>query len=176
VSLAFGIAGCGGERRDAGAADGAFTVDVRAQFPARQRLGDKPALVMTVRNTGDRTIPNLAVTLRGFSRRSGGPMQADTRNLVWLVDSDPSGTESSIEDTWTAGALRPGASTTLRWRVTPVLAGTHRVDYTVAEDTVGAARTRAAGGARPRGSLTVRVDARPPFARVDPRSGRVVKE
>jgi hypothetical protein len=178
VSLAFGVAGCGGgERRDAGVGDGAYTVDiVRAQFPTRQRLADKPAFVMTVRNTGDRTIPNLAVTLHGFSARSGGPAQADNRKLVWLIDDEPRGTETSIEDTWAAGALRPGASTTLRWQVTPVLAGTHRLDYAVAADIVGAARIRAAGGVRPRGRLTVRVDATPPFVRVDPRTGRVLGE
>jgi hypothetical protein len=176
--LAFASAGCGGgERRDAGAADGVYTVDiVRAQFPARQHLADKPAFVMTVRNTGDRTIPNLAVTLHGFSERTGDAAQADARTLVWLIDDEPPGTVTAIEDTWTAGALRPGASTTLRWQVTPVLAGTHKVDYAVAADTVGSARISAAGGARPRGSLTVRVDAKPPFARVDPRTGRVIRE
>lgn len=176
--LAFAISGCGGgERRDAGVADDVYSVDVvRAQFPARQHLADKPTFVMTVRNTGDKTIPNLAVTLHGFTERSGGPAQADNRKLVWLIDAEPPGSVTAIEDTWEAGALRPGASTTLRWHVTPVLAGTHKVDYAVAADTAGATRIRAAGGARPRGSLTVRVDAKPAFARVDPRTGRVIRE
>jgi hypothetical protein len=174
----FGAAGCGGgERRDAGVAGGTYTVDiVRAQFPARQHLADKPAFVMTVRNAGDRTIPDLAVTLHGFTARSGGATQADARELVWLIDAEPPGTETAIEDTWAAGALRPGASTTLRWQVTPVLAGTHELDYAVAADLAGGASTRARGGERPRGRLTIRVDAKPAFARVDPRTGAVVRE
>ena len=178
VTLAFALPGCGGgERRDAGAGDGTYTVDiVRAQFPARQHLADKPTFVMTVRNTGDKTIPNLAVTLRGFSGRTGDEAQADARELVWLVDEDPPGTVSDVEDTWTAGALRPGASTTLRWHVTPDRAGTHKVVYAVAADAVGKARLRASGGARARGAITVRVDGRPPHARVDPRTGAVIQE
>lgn len=56
--------------------------------------------------------------------------------------------------------------------MTAVLAGTHELAYAVA----GGARTRRAGGGEPRGTLTVRVNGRPPFARVDPRTGRVIRE
>jgi hypothetical protein len=178
AALASGAAGCGGgERRDAGASGGNYSVDiVRAQFPTRQHLADKPAFVMTVRNTGNRTIPNLAVTLHGFSQRTNDPAQADPQQLVWLIDEQPPGAVTAIADTWTAGALAPGRSTTLRWHVTPVLAGTHEVAYSLAPDLAGAARLRVAGGGRPSGSLTVRVASKPPQARVDPRTGRVVRE
>jgi hypothetical protein len=178
ASLVLTAAGCGGgERRDAGTVDRTYTVDiVRAQFPARQQLGDNPAFVMTVRNAGEATIPDLVVTLHGFSQRSGDASQADTRNLVWLIDESPPGSDTAIEDAWAAGPLQPGAQVTLRWRVTPVLAGTHALHYAVAADLAGRARTRLAGGGRPRGSITARVDDRPPPARVDPRTGRVVPE
>jgi hypothetical protein len=83
---------------------------------------------------------------------------------------------TAIEDAWAAGALAPGKDVTLRWHVTPVLAGTHKVDYLVAADLAGTAQTRVAGGGRPRGAITVRVDARPAQARVDPRTGRVIRE
>jgi hypothetical protein len=177
AALTFGVAGCGGgERRDAGAAGGDYTVDiVRAQFPARQHLGDEPAFVMSVRNTGDRTIPNLAVTLHGFSSRSGGGADADPREPVWLIAREPAGTESAIEDTWAAGALAPGRDVTLRWELTPVQAGTHKVDYAVAADVDGSSDTRVAGGDRPAGAISVRVDAKPAQARVDPRTGRVLR-
>jgi hypothetical protein len=173
--LAFAISGCGGgERRDAGVADDVYSVDVvRAQFPARQHLADKPTFVMSVRNTGERTIPNLAVTLRGFFRRGGGPAQADSRELVWVVDEAPVNSVTAIQDTWTGGALRPGATRTMRWHVTPVLAGIHRLYYSVAPDLVGSARIRATGGVRARGIFTVRVDSNPPYTRVNPRTGDV---
>jgi hypothetical protein len=178
AAIVLAAAGCGGgERRDAGASSGSYTVDiVRAQFPARQHLADKPAFVMTVRNTGARTIPNLAVTLHGFTQRTNDSAQADPRKLVWLIDEEPPGAVTAIEDTWTAGALAPGRSTTLRWHVTPVLAGTHEVVYSLAPELAGAARLRVAGGGRPRGRVTVRVASKPPQARVDPRTGRVIRE
>jgi hypothetical protein len=178
ASLLVAAAGCGGdERQDAGVSDRTYTVDiVRASFPRRQHLADNPALVLTVRNAGDATIPNLVVSLHGFAERSDEASQADPRELVWLVDEPPAGTETAIEGAWAAGALRPGREVVLRWRVTPLLTGTHRLDYAVAADLAGAARTRLADGGPPRGSIVVRVDGRPPRARVDPRTGRVVRE
>jgi hypothetical protein len=177
AALALAGAGCGGgERRDAADRGGTYAVDVvRAQFPARQQLGDKAAFVLTVRNTGARAIPNLAVTVHGFSQRSGPASQADARSLVWLVDEEPPGAVTAIEDTWTAGALAPGRSATLRWHVTPARPGIHAVRYAVAPDLAGRAQARLAGGARPRGAITVHVAARPAHARVDPRTGRVVR-
>jgi hypothetical protein len=178
ASLVLVAAGCGGgQRRDAGVADRTDTVEiVRVQFPARQRLGDSAAFVMTVRNAGEARIPDLVVTLHGFSQRSGDASQADTRHLVWLVDELPPGSVTAIEDTWAAGPLAPGAQVTLRWRVTPVLAGTHTLDYAVAADLAGPARTRLADGGQPRGAVAVRVEDRPPRARVDRLTGRVVRE
>jgi hypothetical protein len=178
ASLVFAAAGCGGgERRDAGAADRTYTVDiVRTQFPKRQHLGDSPAFVIGVRNAGDTTIPNLVVTLHGFSQRSGEAAQADARKLVWLVDEPPPGSATAVEDAWAAGPLEPGRQVTLRWRVTPVLPGTHTLDYAVAADLAGPARTRLADGGRPGASMTVRVEERPPPERVNPRTGRVGRE
>jgi hypothetical protein len=173
LALALATAGCGGgERRDAGVGERTYTVDiVRASFPKRQHLGDTPAFALTVRNAGDATIPNVVVTLHGFSERSGEASQADPRELVWLVDEPPPGAETAIEGTWAAGPLEPGRQVTLRWRVTPVLPGTHELDYAVAADLAGPLRTRLAGGGRPRGSIAVRVGDRPPRARVDPARG-----
>ncbi|MEA2155773.1 MAG: hypothetical protein QOE11_1913 [Solirubrobacteraceae bacterium] len=177
ASLAFAAAGCGGgDRRDARVPGGTYTVDVvRAQFPASQHLGDRQTFALTVRNGGSKTIPNVTVTLHGFSQRSGSASQADARSLVWLIDQEPPGAVTAIEDTWTAGALAPGRLRTLRWHVTPVRAGAHSVRYAVAADLAGKAQARAARGGAPRGTIRVRVDARPAQARVDPRTGRVVR-
>ena len=178
VSLLVAAAGCGGgERRDAGVSDRTYTVDiVRAAFPKRQHLADNPTFALTVRNAGDATIPNLVVTLHGFSERSSEASQADPRELLWLVDEPPAGTATAIDDTWAAGPLEPGREVALRWRVTPLATGTHVLDYAVAADLAGAARMRLAGGGSPRGSIGVRVDDRPPRTRVDPQTGRVLRE
>jgi hypothetical protein len=59
----------------------------------------------------------------------------------------------------------------VRWGVTPVLAGRHKLSYAIAAGAGG--RVQLANGDPARGSLTVRVTAKPAFARVDPRTGRV---
>jgi hypothetical protein len=63
--LATVIAACGGgERQDADEAEGDFPVEVvSAEFPASQRLAQTSELVLTVRNTGDEVVPDLAVTV-----------------------------------------------------------------------------------------------------------------
>jgi hypothetical protein len=165
------IGGCGaaGDRPDGG---GVHTVEiVRAAFAPLQRLGQASSLVMTVRNAGDTTIPDLVVTLRGLSERAGSE-----RRPLWIVDASPRGAVTAIDDTWAAGPLAPGRRTTLRWRVTAVLPGTQELDYAIAAGFGDGARTRLAGGRPPRGTLSVHVLRRPAVARVDPRTGRVVRE
>jgi hypothetical protein len=168
------LAGCGGERRDAAAPEGTYVVDVRrASFAPRQHLAQRSALVISVRNTGARAIPDLTVTVRGFTDRSGGPRDTDFGRDLWIVDRDPAGAATAFEDTWTTGRLEPDATATLRWEVTPVVAGTHELSYEIAPATVGGGRAQLAGGDVPRGSLTVRVTDEPARTRVDPRSGAV---
>jgi hypothetical protein len=169
------LAGCGGDgRRD----DAGGTYDVvveQARFALRQHLAERSSFVLRVRNSGDRAIPNLVVTLTGFSDGSGADRSAPRRDL-WIVDEPPRDTTTSIDDTWAAGELAAGATRTLRWVVTPVVAGTHELRYAVAPGLAGSARVRSAGGAAARDTLTVRVADRPANARVDPRTGRVVRE
>jgi len=137
----------------------------RVAFAARQRIAQQSTFAMTVRNAGDTAIRDLAVTLRGFSRHA----DETARRPLWLVDEPPAGSATALDDTYAAGSLAPGRRTTLRWRVTAVAAGTHELRYAV-----GAARLP--GGGRPTGTVTARIDARPPFARVDPRTGRVLRD
>ncbi len=172
------LGACGGEaRRDAGAPDGTYTVDVvRSSFPAQQHLAAQTALVLTIRNTGDEAIADLVVTVRGFTDRAGGPRDADLGRDVWIVDEGPGRAATAIGDTWAAGRLEPGRSATLRWRLTPVVAGTHTVRYDIAPSLAGGARARLEdGGGAATGALRARVVDAPAKARVDPRTGRVLR-
>lgn len=178
VAATLVLAGCGGaERRDADASDTTYTVAVqRASFPERQHLAERTALVLAVRNAGDRAIPNLVVTVRGFTDRSGGARDADLGRDLWIVDRGPAGAATALEDTWTAGRLEPGRSATLRWELTPVVPGRHAVRYEIAPGLAGAGRAQLARGGVPRGDLSARVIDRPAKARVDPRTGAVVRD
>lgn len=169
------LGGCGDDERS-DEPTGSYSVAVeRVAFPARQRLAQRSSFVLRVRNAGDRAIPDLVVTLRGFSDEQGADRTARRRD-VWIVDGPPAGATTAIEDTWSAGALRAGATRTLRWIVTPVVAGTFRLRYAIAPGLSGSGRARIAGGRRAAGTLPVRVFDTPPKTRVDPRSGRVVRE
>ena len=176
IAATVPLGACGGQpRRDAGAPEGTYTVAIaRASFPARQHLAQRSALELTVRNTGERAIPELVVSVHGFTDRSGGSRDADLGRDVWIVDDGPRAAASAFEDTWIAGRLEPGRARTLRWELTPVVAGTHAVRYEIAPSLTGAARVRLArGGGRAGGTLRARVSGAPARARVDPRTGEV---
>ena len=169
------LAGCGGgERRDADVPGGTYTVDVaRASFAPEQHLAQRAALVISVRNAGEQAIPNLTLTVRGFSDRSSAPREADLGRDLWIVERGPAGAMTAFEDTWTAGRLAPGDTATLRWQVTPVVAGRHELTYEIAPAIAGSGRIERSRGGDARGSISVRVTDEPPRARVDPRTGAV---
>ena len=168
AATVLAIAGCGGgESRSDSTAGARGTVAIeRVAFPARQRIAQKSVFALTVRNAGDSTIADLTVTLRGFSAYEGPQAPGRPR---WVVDEPPPGSALATGNAYSTGPLEPGARRTLRWRVTAVLPGTHKLDYEV-----GSARLE--GGRRARGTLDVQVRERPPFSRVDPRTGEVERE
>jgi hypothetical protein len=62
--LAAGVAACGGTRQDANEPSGNFPVQiVSADFPSKQQLAQNTNLTLAVANSGDKTIPNLAITI-----------------------------------------------------------------------------------------------------------------
>jgi hypothetical protein len=71
-----GISACGGgERQDADEPSGDFPVQiVRADFPSHQKLVENTNLTLTVANIGEKTIPDLAITI--FTSRSAGTGEA----------------------------------------------------------------------------------------------------
>jgi hypothetical protein len=58
------VAACGGERQDADEPEGEFPVDVvSASFASKQRLAETSDLTLSVSNTGEEAIPDLAITI-----------------------------------------------------------------------------------------------------------------
>ena len=174
------VAGCGGgesARQDADEPSGTWTVDVvEAEFPRSQRLAEQETLRIRVRNTAERAVPNVAVTVDSFSRRSEQAGLADPNRPVWIVDDGPRGGTTAYTNTWALGRMAPGQTKTFEWKVTPVEAGTHKVSYRIAAGLDGKAKARLDGGDRPEGTFTVKVDEEPSQARVDPDSGDVIRE
>ena len=142
LTLALGaLPGCGEERQDANAPSGTFALDVtRASFPARQRIAAPATLRLRVENTGDRTVPDLAVTIEtapgadgqapvAFGRRSDDPELASSARPVWILDAGPSGGDSAYVNTWTLGPLGAGERRSVEWRLTAVRPGRHTVAW-----------------------------------------------
>jgi hypothetical protein len=175
--------GCGGgERQDADEPAGEFPVRVlNARFPERQKLAQSSDLVITVRNAGTETIPNIALTVDGFDYRKDDPDLADRVRRRFAIngvpveiagfpeakDATPRGCDTAYVNTWACGSLRPDAQTTFRWSVTAVRAGPFKIDWQVAAGLDGKAKAvSAGGGAAPRGSFAGSVSSRPPQTRI----------
>ena len=179
VALAAAVlSACGGgEQQDAAEPSGAYDVEVlEAQFAKSQKLARQTKMTLRVRNTGKSTVPNLAVTVRSFARRSDQPGLADPSRPVWILDRGPVNGENAYVDTYTAGPLRAGRTAEFTWLVTPVRAGRYELKWSVAAGLHGKARARGANGEPPRGEFAVNVSRTPASARVDPSTGAVIRE
>jgi hypothetical protein len=205
IAATFALAGCGGggTRQDASEPSGNFPVEVPiARFPASQRLAEQTRLVISVHNSGTKTIPNVAVTIcnvtcaypaprgegtnaQAFSQELNQPNLADPSRPIWIVDrppgpctysclaGGPGGAVTAYSNTWAMGELRPHATATFRWTVTAVKPGQHVVAWQVAAGLNGKAKAVLADGSSPHGQFTVLIHRRPAQAYVTD-SGKVV--
>jgi hypothetical protein len=180
VAVAALLAACGGESSsDANQGSGAYQVKItEAGFPTEQRLGQTSILRLGVRNTGKRTVPDLAVTIsiagkagRGsslpFGVRDPTPGLAQAERPVWVLaasyprlfgSSEPGGATTSNRKTFAFGPLKPGKTTEAVWKLSAVKAGHFTLLYGVA-----------AGG-----SIATEISAVPPDTEVTD-SGEVVE-
>ncbi len=143
---AVAVAACGGgERQDEDEPEGDFRVEVaNAPFPGKQAVAKSSELVITVRNReSDKTIPNVAVSVKGFDTQLDNPDLADPNRPVFVIngvpedigslpeskEAAPKGGETAYVNTWALGPLRPGQSKTFRWSVTAVRPGAYDVSY-----------------------------------------------
>ena len=180
ATLAIGA--CGGQKRqDEDEPKGRFQVEVvDAKFPERQKLAKRSDLVVKVRNAGDRAIPNIAVTVNGFSQRKDDDDLADPNRPIFVINGQPKeiggfpeakeaapeGGETAYVGTWALGKLAPGREKTFRWSVTAVDPGPFKIKYTVAAGLDGKAKAVDAGGQTPTGVFAGTISDKAPDARV----------
>ena len=125
------LAGCGGgARQDASEPTGNFPVAVTtATFPGSQRLSEHTHLVLAVRNTGSKTIPNVAVTIcnvtcsypappgegtdaAAFANDRQQTGLANPSRPIWVVDRPPGACNVGCQAGSTAGSGSPGGAVT----------------------------------------------------------------
>jgi hypothetical protein len=200
IGLVVSACGGGGPRQDANEPNKTFPVEVSAaKFPAQQRLAEHTDLVITVRNSGSDTIPDINVTItnpaygtsaQAFGRliaapAPGQPILASRSRAVWIVDKPPGpcgyscqqggpgGAVTADQDTWALGRLAPGQSATFDWGVTAVQKGSYTVHYLVDAGLNGKARAVGSGNQPVEGSFQVNISGKPRQAYVN-NSGQVV--
>jgi hypothetical protein len=187
----FALSGCGGSKATAGEPARSFDVKVAsASFPAKQSIAKPVRMKLSVTNTGNRTIPTVAVTVDSFSYASNYAELAANKRPVWVIEqgpgspakppvetqevSTPGGAETTYLNTWALGALAPNRTTTFSWRVVPVKSGSYTLHYVVAAGLAGRAKARLSSGGPASGNFTVQVAGAPPVTHVDPKTGKLV--
>jgi hypothetical protein len=189
-SLAALLAGCGGSAQNAGEKSASYPMAiVAAHFPAVQALARPQRLELVVRNSGQHTVPDIAVTIDSFSYASNYAELAAANRPVWAIErgpgsiaklpaesqevSPPGGAQTAYVNTWAFGPMQAGATRTFSWLVTPVKPGPHTVHFLIAAGLGGNARARLASGGPVGGSFRVNISAAPPVSYVNPSTGRV---
>jgi hypothetical protein len=188
AAAAASLSACGGGTpQDVHEQTGNFPVQIRtASFPGKQQLAQRTRLVISIQNTGSKTIPNLAVTIcnvtctypapagqgtsvQPFAHSLNMPGLAYQSRPVWVVDKPPGvcgyscaaggrGTDYTVDaNTWAYGQLNPGATATFTWGVTAVTPGTFTVAWQIAAGINGKAKAVLANGSTPHGAFTVRI-------------------
>jgi hypothetical protein len=176
------LAACGtGPRQDVKEPSGRFPVDVvTATFPGKQKLAKRSDLVIAVRNAGSKTIPNVAVTVRGFNKRRNDPRLADPSRPIFSLNGQqvkiggvpeeteggPRGCGTAEGDTWGCGPLKPGATRTFRWSATAVAAGPFKLIWRVAAGLYGKAKAVSTDGRPISGVFEGTISSKPPQTRV----------
>jgi hypothetical protein len=199
--MVAGLAACGGgERQDEDEPSGEFPVEiVTSKFSTRQRLAQTSFLRLGVRNSGDQTIPNMAITIfvdpdaiRPFSIRDPQEDLAAPDRPVWILEDDypklaaPGGSLAALDaapsagagtansKTFAFGAVAPGDEVDAVWKVTPVRAGDFTLHYRVDAGLGGKAKAITSGDSPPTGEFAVRISSTPPQTRVN-EQGQVVQ-
>jgi hypothetical protein len=185
----------GGSSSSAPEPSGTYHVKVAsANFPTLQRLGQTSLLALALRNTGERPIPSLTVTISiagkegaasslPFGIRDPQPGLAQPDRPVWVLSehypklngsSEPGGAETSALKTFNLGRLEPGKTTQAVWKVSASRTGRYTVLYRVDVGLPGSAKVVTTGGVVPGGSFTATITKQLPETTVTD-SGEVVE-
>ncbi len=196
IVLALVLAACGeSASSEAGEAGGVYPVKVvKAEFPAKQRLGETSLLRIGVRNTGHKALPSLTINVSiggrqgedsalPFGYRDPEPGLAQPDRPVWVLSSGypkVAGSsargpiEPALKKTFDFGPLKPGATTEAIWKLSAVKAGRYSVLYEIGAGLSGAGKAQTAAGSEAGGSFTARIGTVPPNTEVTD-SGEVVE-
>lgn len=199
VAVAALLGACGGDEESSNANEAAGTYDLKvteASLPTEQRLGQTSTLRLGVRNTGNKTVPTLTVTVAiagrdgstsglpfGVRERQAGLAQPD--RPVWVLApgypkaadapaDEAGGAETSNAKTFSFGPLKAGEATAVVWKLSAVRAGDYDLRYQVGAGLSPEVKARTTGGVAPGGTFAVTITSEPQNTEVTD-SGEVVE-
>jgi len=188
------LAGCGGggdSNQFANEPSGDYSVEVvDAEFPASQVIARTYDMKLSVKNTGDETIPNIATSIAlpglgstlAFAYRDPQEGLAQPQRPIWVLEEGfpklagtvgRGGAATSNRRTFAFGELAPGEVADMIWQVTAVRPGNYKLAYTIAAGLSGEANAVNAAGDAPIGLLPARISDKPILTEVDD-NGNVV--
>jgi hypothetical protein len=196
LALAASLAACGGSSSGSEEPEGKYEVKVvKATFPTEQDLGQTSLMRIAVRNTGERTVPTIGITISiageegqtsslPFGIHDPQPDLAQPDRPVWVVAEGypkPSGATtkrggatSSSRKTYDFGALKPGKTVEGIWKLSAVKAGRFTVLYQVDAGLGGKSKAETDTGVTPGGTFKVQITPATPNVEVTD-SGEVVE-
>jgi len=150
---------------------------VKSEFAPEQHVGQTSLMKLAVRNTGDRAIPGLTVTVTiageegetsslPFGIHDPQPELAQPDRPVWVLEEgyphvgssdERGGAKTSSPKTFDFGALDPGQTVEGVWKLSAVRVGDFEVTYRVGAGLGGKAVAESAGGGAVRGSFPVKI-------------------
>jgi hypothetical protein len=193
--LAALLAACGGSSSDSNEKAGTYKVAVTdASFPAQQFIGQTSLMQIDVKNTGDKTVPALTVTVDvegeegeeariPFAIHDPQPGLAGPDRPVWVLaatyprlvgSSEPGGAETSNAKTYSFGPLAPGKSVEAVWKLSAVRAGKYTVGYEIDAGLSGEAKAKTSSGVAPGGTFVADITTKLPDTEVNA-AGEIVE-
>lgn len=188
LAVAVLISACGESQSDSNERPGTYKVAVTdASFPAKQFVGQTSLMQIDVKNTGDKTVPALTVTINVESKAGGEsripfaihdpqPGLAGPDRPVWVLaatyprrvgSSAPGGSETSNAKTYSFGPLKPGKSVEAVWKLSAVRAGKYTVGYEIDAGLSGEAKAKTSSDVRPGGTFVTQISTELPETEVN---------
>ena len=180
MAVAALLGACGESSSDANEAAGTYDVRVtHASFPTEQQLGETSLMQLGVRNTGEKTVPALTVTVSiagkqgetsslPFTINDPQPGLAQPDRPVWVLaqtyprfagSSKPGGTSTSNRKTFSFGPLKPGDTVEAVWKLSAVKVGKFTLLYEIDAGLSPEVKAETNDGVAPGGSFATEITA-----------------
>ena len=188
LAMAVLLAACGESSSDSNQRAGNYEVKVTdASFPAKQFIGQTSLLKIDARNTSNKTVPDLTVTvnIKGkhgeaaripFAVHDPQPGLANGDRPVWVLSATyprlegskvPAGAETSAPKTYAFGEVKPGHTVEAVWKLSAVRPGKYTVAYEIDAGLGTETKAVTAGGSPPGGTFVTQISTALPETEVN---------